>query len=159
MVFHGCVSVQVVTGAGRHGWLYRVQRKRGRENGMQLCAPKNSSPSSIVRCVIWTPKLRPVRPGYNTVPSVKFRPQPRDVLLLCALGYISTMTLVDGLLTKNENCSLPPWIFIELLNCYMEFVRNVAMCQSHIKAELHENVGVPKSFLSHKIHRFKKYMH
>jgi hypothetical protein len=28
----------------------------------------------------------------------------------------------------------------------MEFVRNVAMCQSHIKAELHENVGVPKSY-------------
>jgi hypothetical protein len=55
--------------------------------------------------------------------------------VLCALGYISTMTLVDGLLTKNEKCSLPPWIFIELLNCYMEFVRNVAMCQSHIKAE------------------------
>ena len=82
----------------------------------------------------------------------------RDVLLLCTLGYISTLTL-DGLFTKNENCSLPPWIFIELLNCYVEFVRTVAMCQSHIKAELHENVGVPKSFLSHKIHRFKKYRH
>ncbi len=51
VVFHACVSVQVVTGAGRHGWLYRVQRKRGHENGMKFCAPKNSNPSSIVCCV------------------------------------------------------------------------------------------------------------
>jgi hypothetical protein len=38
--------------SGRHDWLYRVQRKPCRENGMQLCAPKKSIPSSIVRSVI-----------------------------------------------------------------------------------------------------------
>ena len=61
VICHVVVSVEVVTGAGRHGWLYRVERKRARENVMQLCPPKKSSPSDIVSCVIWERKLRPVQ--------------------------------------------------------------------------------------------------
>ena len=34
VVCHVVVSVEVVTGAGRHDWLYRVERKRVRENVM-----------------------------------------------------------------------------------------------------------------------------
>ena len=62
-----------------------------------------------------------------------------------------------GSWTICKNCSLPPWIFIELLNCYIEFVRNVAMYKFDIKGKLHENVEVPKSFLSHKFDVFKMF--
>ena len=68
--------------------MYRVETKRARGSGMQICPPKNLSPSCIVSLRHLGAKTV-ARPGYKPLPSLQFRPHPRDVFMLCALGYIS----------------------------------------------------------------------
>ena len=83
--------------------LYRLERKRARESGLQICAPENWSPPFIVRlCIIGRQTV--VRPGNNPVPSLLFRSHPRDVFLVCALSNIE---LRMTLMCKSKNCFLP----------------------------------------------------
>jgi hypothetical protein len=78
--------------------LYRLERKRARESGLQICDPENWSPSFIVRLRILG-RQTVVRPGYNPVPCLLFLSHPRDVFLVCVLSNIEVrMTLMFCLL-------------------------------------------------------------
>jgi hypothetical protein len=80
--------------------LYRLERKRARESGLQICAPENWSPPFIVRLRILG-RQTVARPGYNPVPCLLFRSHPRDVFLVCALSNIE---LRMTLMFKSKNC-------------------------------------------------------
>ncbi len=55
----------------------------------------------------------------------------------------------------NRYCSK----LLELLECYMEFVWNVAIYEFDKRGEFDKNVEVPKSFLTQKINIFKMFLH
>jgi hypothetical protein len=68
--------------------MYRLERKRVRGSGLQICALENWIPPFIVR--LWILGCQTVtRPDYYPVPSLLFRSHPRDVFLVCALSNIS----------------------------------------------------------------------
>ena len=99
------------------------------------------------------------RPDYNPVLSLLFR--SHHVMCSSCVCWATSFNEWPwcGSLKKSKNCSLPQWILIGMLECYIEFVWNVVIYEFDIWGEFDKNVEFPKSFLSHKFNIFKMFFH
>jgi hypothetical protein len=106
--------------------LYRLERKRARESGLQICAPENCSPPFIVRlCILGRQTV--VRPDYNPVPCLLFRSHPRDVFLVCVLSNIE---LRMTLMCKSKKLFFTPKI---ISYTEIQHIQNVLALTVHLR--------------------------